>query len=122
MLLGSQWDCHNRFEDLPDNQPGITLFFHPFIHIILLLWHLWYEHKEEYVFEGEEFGLHKLTLTSYIRLVEVASFHSTNDPFPTDDFQGEHAEGASACSYNNCECLDDEVCNVAFNTARNKGL
>ena len=36
-LFGSWWDCRNRFEDFPDNQPGITLSFHPITHTILLL-------------------------------------------------------------------------------------
>lgn len=52
MLFGSWWDCHNRFEDFPDNQPGITLPFHPIAYIILLLWHLRYEHNRVYFWRG----------------------------------------------------------------------
>lgn len=36
MVFGSWWNCHNRFEDFADNQPGITLPFHPITHIILV--------------------------------------------------------------------------------------
>lgn len=123
MLFGSWWDCHNRFEDFPDYQPGITFSFHPTTHIVLLLWKLRYEHNKEYIFEGEEFELHKLIWTSYMWLVqEVANLHDTNDPFWTGYFQGEHVEGLGARSGSNYECLDDEVSNATSNSAKNKGL
>lgn len=77
----------------------------------------------EYIFEGEEFGLQELTWTSYIWLVqEVVNFHSSNDHFWIDDFQGEHVERLGGCSCSNYECLDDEVSNATSNSARNKGL
>lgn len=123
MVFGSWWNCHNRFEDFADNQPGITLPFHPITHIILLLWHLKCEHNKEYIFEGEEFGLHKLTWANYMWLVqEVTYFHNNNNAFWTGDFQGERAETSSACSWNNSECLDDKVSNATSNSARNKEL
>lgn len=69
MLSGSWWECHKQFEEFSDNEPGITLFF-LFIPLLMSYFSCILSGMSiRDVFEGEEYGLHKVTWMSYMWLV-----------------------------------------------------